>query len=114
MITISIEGNTIRAAVLGEFTLADYREFEETILYGVKFQGKVNLLLDLRDMLRFTVDVAWEEIRFSRAHAADFARVAVVTDSQWMVWSAWVTRLFVEAEIRVFDELEAAEDWLTA
>jgi hypothetical protein len=112
MINISVENNTIRAAVMGEFSLADYREFEESILYGVKFQGKVNLLLDLRDMLKFTVDVAWEEINFSRAHASDFARVAIVTTSQWMIWSAWVTRMFVEAEIQVFDDPSAAEVWI--
>lgn len=112
MINISVENNTIRAAVMGEFSLADYREFEESILYSVKFQGKVNLLLDLRDMLKFTVDVAWEEINFSRAHASDFARVAIVTTSQWMIWSAWVTRMFVEAEIQVFDDPSAAEVWI--
>ncbi len=112
MINISVENNTIRAAVMGEFSLADYREFEESILYSVKFQGKVNLLLDLRDMLKFTVDVAWEEINFSRAHASDFGRVAIVATSQWMIWSAWVTRMFVEAEIQVFDDLSAAEVWI--
>lgn len=114
MINISISGNTIRAAVLGEFTLADYREFEQTILSGVKLLGPVNLLLDLRDMLKFTLDVAWEEITFSRAHEADFVRVAVVTQSQWMIWSAWVTRMFVDAEIQVFDDIVTAEGWLGA
>lgn len=114
MINISINGNTIRAAVLGEFTLADYREFEQTILSGVKLMGPVNLLLDLRDMLKFTLDVAWEEISFGRAHEADFVRVAVVTSSQWMIWSAWITRLFVDAQIQVFDEIAEAEGWLGA
>ncbi|HUW27872.1 MAG TPA: STAS/SEC14 domain-containing protein [Sulfuriferula sp.] len=114
MINISIDGNTVRAAVLGEFTLADYREFEQNILYGVKFEGKVNLLLDLRDMLKFTLDVAWEEISFGRAHAADFARVAVVAQSQWIIWSAWITRMFVDAQIQVFEGLDAAENWLAA
>lgn len=114
MINITINGNTIRAAVLGEFTLADYREFEQTVLSGVKLLGPVNLLLDLRDMLKFTLDVAWEEISFGRVHEADFVRVAVVTDSQWMIWSAWVTRMFVDAQIQVFDEIAAAEGWLEA
>lgn len=114
MINISISGNTIRAAVLGEFTLADYREFEQTILSGVKLLGPVNLLLDLRDMLKFTLDVAWEEITFSRAHEADFVRVAIVTQSQWVIWSAWVTRMFVDAEIQVFDDIMTAEGWLGA
>lgn len=112
MINISIAGNTIRAAVLGEFTLADYREFEQAILDGLRLEGKVNLLLDLRDMLKFTVDVAWEEISFGRAHAADFSRVAVVAQQQWVIWSTWVSRMFVDAQTQVFEDSEQAESWL--
>jgi len=35
-------------------------------------------------MADFTVDMAWEEIKFSRQHAGDFRRIAVLTDSQWV------------------------------
>ncbi len=112
MINITTENNTVRAAVLGEFSIADFHEFEETILYGIKFQGTVNLLIDLRDMLDFTIDVAWEEIRFSRAHATEFGKIAIITSNQWLSWSAWINQLFVEAEIMVFDAPEAADAWL--
>ncbi len=112
MINITTENNIVNAAVLGEFTIADFHEFEESVLYGVKFQGTVNLLLDLRDMLDFTIDVAWEELRFSRKHANDFGKIAIVTTSQWVSWSAWLNRVFVDTDILVFDALEPAEAWL--
>lgn len=113
MIAIEHEDDFINIAVAGEFTLADYKEFEELVRYKIKFRGKVDLLFDLRDMLGFTIDVAWEEIQFSRQHSHDFRRVAVVTTDQWVIWSAWLSRMFVDAEILVFEEYDAAKEWVT-
>lgn len=112
MIAINVKDNIISMAVLGRFTLEDYKEFEEAVLYGLKFQGVVNLSIDLRDMLTFSLDVAWEEIKFSRAHANDFDRVAILTSNEWIAWSAWINRLFVNADIRLFDDLGEAESWV--
>ena len=63
-------------------------------------------------MLSFSVDVAWEEIRFSREHANDFDRVAILTGNEWIAWSAWINRQFVDADIELFDDIEQAEAWL--
>lgn len=113
MITISNETeNLVIATVLGEFTLADFQELEKAAEYTLKFKGHASLLVDLRDMLDFTVDVAWQEIRFARQHPRDFDKIAVVTGDQWLQWSAWLTRLFTEAEIQVFDDYDAALAWM--
>ena len=114
MITISTQGNLVSVSVLGEFTLADYRDFEQHVHYELEFQGGVNLLLDLRDMVSYTLDVVWEEIRFSREHRYDFRKIAVVTTDEWMIWIAWLNRLFVDAEIQVFDDPGLALEWLQA
>lgn len=114
MIAIKNAGKLISVAVMGEFTLADYKEFEQHVNFSVQFQGGVNLLLDLRDMVRYTLDVAWEEIRFSHEHKYDFRKIAVVTSDEWMVWLAWLNRLFVDADIHVFDDPGVALDWLHA
>lgn len=112
MISLSVKGNLISVTVMGTFSLEDYKEFEEAVLYGIKFQGVVNLLFDLRDMLSFSMDVAWEELKFSRQHANDFGRIAILTDDEWIAWSTWINRLFVKADIRLFDDLETAQAWL--
>ncbi|MBB5019706.1 hypothetical protein HNQ59_003014 [Chitinivorax tropicus] len=112
MITIQQTGKTVNVAVFGEFMLADYKQFEEEVLYAIKFHGKPNLLMDLRDMTGYTLDVAWEEIKFTRAHAAEFGKVAVVTHDQWVAWSAWMSRLFIDFEVQLFDTLQAAESWV--
>ena len=112
MITTQHQDHLVELAVFGEFTLADLKEFEELVLSEIKFSGPVNLLVDLRDMASFTVDVAWEEIRFSRQHAADFKRIAVITESQWVAWSAWLEQLFVNADLTVFADEVDAREWL--
>lgn len=112
MITIEHNHNLISVGVFGEFTLSDYKEFEELVNYKIKFEGPVNLLFDFREMMGFTLDVAWEEIKFSRQHAHDFGRVAVLTEDQWLTWSAWLAQLFVDAEVLVFDDEAAAKAWL--
>jgi hypothetical protein len=103
----------LSVAILGEFTLADYKEFELQVNDRIKSRGPVNVFFDLRQMADFTLDVAWEDIKFSRAHAHDFGRIAVLTDSQWVTWSAWISQMFIDAEVRVFDDEQEARDWLS-
>jgi len=112
MIVIQQEPQRVIVNVYGEFTLADYKEFEEVVNYKIKFEGPVDLYFDLSQMAELTIDVAWEEVKFSRAHANDFKRVAVVTDSQWVTWSAWLSQTFVNADVEVFDNADEAKSWL--
>lgn len=113
MITITHEDpNLVLAAAIGEFTRADFSELENATEYTFRFQGKASLLMDLRDMLGFTLDVAWQEIRFTRQHAQDFSRIAIVTSDQWLQWSGWIARIFTEAEVQVFEDYDAAQAWV--
>src|SRR3569832_2452888 len=108
MISLFVLGFLFVVFVMGQFTLADYQEFEQAVNYGIQFQGTVNLLFDLRDMLSFSVDVAWEELKFSREHKTDFGRIAILTGDQWVAWSMWVFRMFMSADIRLFVDLVMA------
>lgn len=112
MITTDHQGNLISVTVFGEFTLADFKEFEDVALSNIRSEGPVNLFFDLRQMADFTVDVAWEEIKFSRQHLHDFSRIAVLTGSQWIAWSAWLSQAFVDADLRVFGDESDARVWL--
>jgi len=74
VITIKSEGNLVSFSVMGEFTLADYKEFEQEVEHEIQFQGGVNLFKGLRDMADYTLDLDWEEIKFTRRTAITFAR----------------------------------------
>lgn len=112
MIVTDQQPQLISVTVFGDFTLADYREFEASVDYQLKFEGPVNLLVDLRQMADYTLDVVWEDIKFTRAHAHDFKRIAVITDSQWVAWSAWLSQIYVDAEVQIFADLDDAKAWL--
>ena len=114
MIVIQHQPERVQVNVYGEFALADYKEFEEMVSFKLKFEGALDLLFDLREMADFTLDVAWEDIVFARSHADDFRRIAVLTQSQWVAWSAWLQKIFVRADLRVFDDEAEARVWLDA
>lgn len=112
MINIRLNDTLISASIAGQFSLADYREFEESVIYSLRFRGKPNLLMDFRDMLDFTLDVAWEELKFTREHPNDFNRIAIITSDQWLTWTAWLSRLYMKTEINVFSDPDEATAWL--
>lgn len=112
MIAIDHAGKLVTVTVLGEFVLADYKEFEDMVAAKRAAGGKVSLLFDLRQMAGFTLDVAWEDIKYTRSHPNDFDRIAVVTRSEWVIWSAWLSQMFINADLRVFDDDAEARGWL--
>jgi hypothetical protein len=112
MIAIEETDDLINIAVFGEFTLSDYQEFEDQVIAKSRSLQKMNVLFDWRDMLSYTIDVAWEDIKFIREHGNEFNRVAIVTKDQWQAWSAWVSNLFVAADIRVFNSYADAKKWV--
>jgi hypothetical protein len=112
MISVAHEPGYVSVAVFNEFTVHDFRQFEDDVRYKIHFEGKPNLLFDLTGMVRYTLDMAVEEYKFAKAHRSDFDRVAVVTTDQWVTWSAWLNTLFSEARIEIFDNLDEAVNWV--
>jgi len=114
MIVISEKQDLLEVHVYGELTLSDYRSFEEAVGRELKSAPKIKLLLDLTQMTGYTLDVAWEEIKFTRAHAHDFQRIAIVSDTQLAPWLSWVSAAFSDAETSILDNRDLAIAWLNA
>lgn len=38
-------------------------------------------------------------------------KIAVVTDDQWITWQAWLSRIFVDADVQVFSAYKDAKAW---
>jgi hypothetical protein len=118
MITIQHSPHLIDIAVLGEFTLTDFKEIENQALNQLNTSKltasrSISLLFDLRDMIDYTIDVALEEIKFfTGAHPTQFKKIAVVTNDQWITWQAWLSRLFVDADIQPFTDYDEAKIWI--
>jgi hypothetical protein len=113
MINIEESGNLLNIAVMGEFTFDDFTQFENLALDKLRAGRKISLLFDLRAMINYSVDVVWEEIKFfGRDHNHDFGKIAVITDDQWLTWQTWLSRLFVDSDIRVFKDYKEGHFWV--
>ena len=114
MITIQHEGRLSVIGIFARLELADFRKIEDEIQRQLDAVGQIDLLVDLRGMVGATLDVALEDIRFAREHARDIGRIAILSEKDSVIWSALLARLFVRAEIHVFDSESGARDWLDA
>jgi hypothetical protein len=112
MITIQHEGRLTIVGVFARFEIADFRRLEQEIGQQLQEVGKIDLLVDLRDMMGYTLDAALEDIKFTREHAHDVGRIAILSDDNAVVWTTLLSRLFVRAEMRVFDSEAQAREWV--
>lgn len=112
MIVIEDQKDVLKVHVYAEFTLDDFREFEDAVTDELREYEHVNVLFDLTNMERFSMDMAMEELKFNKQHARDYERIAVVTDNQWHAWVGWLAGAFVDAEVQQFDDLDSAGAWL--
>ena len=112
MISIEHEDKLTIVGVFGEFNVGDYRKFEDEVSAQLKTEGRLNLLIDLTGMLKYTLDVALEDVRFAREHAKDVGRIAIISDEDLVAWLALLTSLFIEADVKVFDSEDLARKWL--
>jgi hypothetical protein len=112
MISTEHDGELTAVSVFGELTVADLQQIEAEVARQLERAGRWSLLVDLRGMLGYTLDAALEDLRFTRRHAHDRARVAIIAERQWIVWTALLSALFTDFETRVFDDEAGAREWL--
>ena len=112
MITIQHEGRLTVIGIFATFDVEDFRRIETEVEKQLRTHGQIDLLVDLTGMLDYTLDAALEDIKFTRQQARDVGRIAIFSEDNAVVWTALLSRLFVQAEIRVFDSEELAREWL--
>ena len=112
MITLQHEGSLSVIGVFGTLEIEDFKRLENEVGEQLKRHGRIDLLVDLTGMLEWTLDTALEEIRFMREHPRDVGRIAIISTREAVIWSALLARLFVTAEVRVFDDEDAARAWM--
>lgn len=112
MISIEKQDCGLSIAMYGEVTLADFREFEKAALEAAGSIHRPDLLLDLSALVDFTIDMAWEQWKFSQEHNSDFGRIAVVVNDSWLKFASYLSGLLTNIRPHFFDTLEEAKAWL--
>ena len=112
MITIHTQNYGLKVILHDEFTLQDFQKLEEALLQTNDLQHLPDLLLDLSALKDFTVDMAFEHLRFLRKHARHFGRTAVVVSDIWIRLGTHVANLFTLYHPKYFNDVDSAEKWL--
>ena len=112
MISIREQSYGLNVAFYNEFTLEDFRELEQAILQAVGRVHRPDLLLDLSMLKDFTIDMAWEQLKFVNAHDKDFGRIAVVVDDIWIKFATHISDLLTRTHPKYFDTAAEAQAWL--
>lgn len=112
MISIREQSYGLNVALYNEFTIEDFRELEQAVLKAVGRVHRPDLLLDLSMLKDFTIDMAWEQLKFVNAHDKDFGRIAVVVDDIWIKFAAHISDLLTRTHPKYFDTAAEAQAWL--
>ena len=112
MISIRQQSYGLNVALFNEFTIEDFKLLEQSVLELLQEQDKPDLLLDFSLMKDFTIDMAWEQIRFTREHVDDFGLIAIVVNDWWIELGARLANLLALQHAKYFKTPEEAQKWL--
>ncbi len=108
--------NLFEIRISGKLTEEDYEEFLPEIEALIEKQGKIRVLVELRDFEGWDAAALWEDIKFDAKHFNDIDRVAMVGEKAWHKGMAWFCKPFTTGKVRYFEphEIGEARAWLTA
>jgi hypothetical protein len=112
MISIREQEYGLDVALFNEFSLADFKLFEAALLKRASEMGSPDVLLDLSELKDFTLDMAMEELRFTRAHDKDYGRIAVIVSDVWIKLAAHLAGLLARGRAQYFSSAAEAQTWL--
>jgi hypothetical protein len=107
-------GKCLLVQLIGKLTKEDYQHFVPAVERLIKQQGKVRVLVQMRDFHGWTLGALWEDIKFDVKHFGDIERLAFVGDRKWEAGMTAFCKPFTRATIRYFDEAkyEEALGWI--
>ena len=112
MISIREQEYGLNVALYNEFTLEDFRQFEEAALQAVKRVHRPDVLLDLSMLKDFTIDMAVEQLKFMRNHYEFFCFFVFVVDDVWIRFGTHISSLLTQQHPKYFDDAVSAQAWL--
>jgi len=83
----------------------------DSALEGIT-EPKVNVLFDGTELEGWEVRAAWDDFKFGLKHDNEFSKIAFVGNKKWQELAAKVGRWFMTGEIKYFEEISDALDWL--
>ncbi|MEZ5777283.1 MAG: STAS/SEC14 domain-containing protein [Paracoccaceae bacterium] len=110
--------DVIAVTAHGHITRGDYeRDLIPKVLERVRAEGRVKLLYEIGpDFSGFSAGAAWDDAKLGLLHLSDFAKVAVVTDHEWIRLGTKIFAPLIPCPVHLFhlSERAAAKEWICA
>ncbi len=114
-----LEGFPADVLAIEAHGLIDREAYEKTLMplvaERIGREGRIKLLYIIgQDFEGFTAGAAWDDARLGLLHPGDFARIAVVTDVEWVRFGVKLFAPLMRGRVRLFGlgELEEARNWI--
>lgn len=99
---------------VGNLTHADYELITpmfESALSQVKYP-KVDVLFDGTALDGWELRAAWDDFKLGLKHNNEFRKIAIYGNKNWLKMSAKVGAWFISGEIKYFENVTDAINWL--
>ncbi|GAA4826753.1 STAS/SEC14 domain-containing protein [Marinicella pacifica] len=103
---------TIKA--LGKLTHEDYQVITpmiESALAGIE-EPRIKVLFDGRQMEGWELRAAWDDFKLGLKYRGEFTKVAIIGNQKWQKLAAKVGGWFVSGDVKHFQDLDTAYNWL--
>jgi len=83
----------------------------------IKAEGKIKLLYVLGSAFKgFTAGAAWDDTRLGLSHLSKFARMAIVSDTEWLRLGMRMFAPLMPCPVRIFHiaQMQEAEAWIVS
>ena len=117
-ITTDLPDNVVAFTAKGKVTAQDY----ETIIIPaieekLKKHPKINLLYHLGEgCTGFEAAAMWDDTKVGLKHCRSWAKIAVVSDIEWIRWATRIFSITMPGHMKVFsnDQLAEARQWISS
>ena len=110
--------DVIAVTAHGHIGRKDYeRDLVPKVLERIRAEGKVKLLYEIgADFKGISAGAAWDDAELGLMHLTEFARIAVVTDVEWLRLGTKMFAPILPCPVHLFhlSERNAARDWICA
>lgn len=92
----------------------DYELFVPQLEKIMESEGKIRMLIELRDFKGWTAGAFWEDAKFGALHFNDIERLAIVGQKNWEKAMAAFIKPFTLAKVNFFDsqDMDEAQEWI--
>jgi hypothetical protein len=107
-------GKIISLVIVGKLESYDYEKFVPQLEELIEQEGKIRLLVELRQFGGFSAGAMWEDFKLGVKHSNHIERLAVVGNKAWERAMTAFAKPFTTAKVRYFDEskLPDAKNWI--